>query len=84
MFRFILETGLRIGELAALKWTDCDKEIKNITVKNTLYLNTETHQFEENSAKTEKGIRNIRLTKVAHNIILERQVSKRPGKNKGA
>lgn len=36
MYEFLFLTGLRIGELLALQWEDCNFEAKNISVRHTL------------------------------------------------
>ena len=70
-FIFILNTGLRIGELTALKWTNVDFEDKSIYIDATAFLNNTTKEIEENSPKSFAAYRTIPLTQEALNILLK-------------
>ena len=69
VFFFILNTGLRVGELSALKWSDVNFDKNTITVGNTAFYNEELGRMDENSPKTEAGYRVIPLTNEAKEII---------------
>ena len=60
-----LSTGLRIGELSALRWSDIDFEEKTLTVERTyVYLHdVVNHQMKDefHSPKTKNSCRTIRL-----------------------
>ncbi len=60
-----LSTGLRIGELSGLRWSDIDFENKTLTVERTyIYLHdVNNHQMQDvfHSPKTKNSCRTIRL-----------------------
>lgn len=55
-----LETGLRRGELLALKWSDIDWEARTLTVERNLECINGQHQF--GSPKTKSGNRKLLLS----------------------
>ncbi len=69
-FVFILNTGLRCGEMSALKWKDIDWDAREIHVNGTMYYDKIRHCFAENSPKTKAGRRTIPLTNEAYNILV--------------
>lgn len=73
VFIFILNTGLRVGELSALRWTNVNWYKKTITVGTTAFYNEETGRMEENSPKTSAGYRDIPLTQTALQILEKRK-----------
>ena len=75
-FIFILETGLRIGELMGLKWSDVDFRKRAINISRTLYYRSETSSYEEHEPKTASGYRIIPLTQTAYEIICKRKNAK--------
>lgn len=66
--RFILQTGMRIGEVSGLKWEDVDFEKRIISVNRSTSLQPQigwvTHE-----PKTKSGYRTIPLTEEAVNIL---------------
>lgn len=60
-----LSTGLRIGELSGLRWSDIDFDAKTLTVERTyIYLHdVKNHQMKDefHSPKTKNSCRTIRL-----------------------
>lgn len=71
IFLFILNTGLRMGELTALKWKDVDWKKKIIKIGNTGFYNAEIGAMDENTPKSDAGYRVIPLTDKAYNILKE-------------
>lgn len=68
-YAFVLQTGLRTGELTGLKWTDIDLDKKCIHISRTMdYRNG---QWESNPPKSKSGIRDIPLTHEAFNILMK-------------
>lgn len=77
-FLFVLNTGLRCGEMMALKWSDIDWERRTIHVNGTLFFNRDEGHFEENPPKTAAGNRTIPLTDMAYQILESRKGQVRP------
>ena len=66
-----LYTGLRIGELCALKWQNIDLENDTISITQTLqrvYTNNSTHILID-SPKSSSSFRKIPINKKLHNIL---------------
>lgn len=62
MFRVLAYTGMRVGELCALKWKDIDFEEGTISITKTLYNpNNNYSQFKLNTPKTKNSIRTIEV-----------------------
>lgn len=74
--RFILQTGLRVGELTALTWSDIDYKNNCIYVNKTFKFLSEKDPWLPGPPKTKSGTRTIPLTAEAK-VILEEQ-KKRP------
>lgn len=73
IYAFILQTGLRFGEIMALQWTDIDYERKCIILKNNAYYDEKSKEYIFYSPKSESGIRNVPLTKKALEILSHRK-----------
>jgi len=75
LFELALETGMRIGELCALQWSDVDLKGKSLSVKHTLcYFGKDgKYVFEMHDPKTNNGKRIIPLTARAI-LALKRQM----------
>ncbi len=74
-FRFILQTGLRVGELTGLKWEDVDFQKKTISVRRNVGFDYNKKEWITGDPKTKSGFRTIPLTDEAISI-LKRQKSK--------
>lgn len=60
MFLTLAYTGMRIGELAALKWSDIDFDEQSISITKTLYNpNNNSRKYELLTPKTKSSIRVI-------------------------
>ena len=67
---FILQTGLRYGELTALEWDDIDFETKTMHItKSMTYKNS--GGWEITGTKTKSSVRTIPLTPEAIRILKE-------------
>lgn len=73
-YMFILETGLRIGELLGLKWSDIVDG--KIIVSRTMYWLREEKRYVETTPKTKAGKRIVPLTKKAYSILKNRKVTR--------
>ncbi|SCY30535.1 Site-specific recombinase XerD [Lachnospiraceae bacterium XPB1003] len=71
-YRFILQTGLRVGELIGLRWQDIDFANRKITIQRTMEYRASTGAWIEGPPKTKSGYREIPLTDEAAKL-LERQ-----------
>jgi integrase len=62
IFTTLAYTGLRIGELLALKWTDFDEQRASLRITKTLYNpNNNIKEYELLTPKTSGSIRTIRI-----------------------
>ena len=73
----MIETGLRVGEVLALRWQDVQLTRKRINVRNTVVrLANKKQSFVQDSVKSESSRRTIPLTPEALKV-LEYQYSRR-------
>jgi integrase len=71
-----VQSGLRQGELLALRWEDVDLEARTVQVRRTITRDGGKHTV--GSAKTAKGSRTVKLTRDAKKALqehLERQLA---------
>ena len=78
LFIVALETGLRIGELMALSWSDIDLKKKVLYVRHTLcyFRKGGKYTFEMHDTKTKNGRRTIPLTQKAYEALRRQKVQK--------
>ena len=67
VFRFILETGLRYGELTGLQWSDISGRI--MTISRQGYFLEDHGEFVIGPPKSDKGYRDIYLTDSALDVL---------------
>jgi len=63
LYTVALSTGMRQGELLALRWRDVDLEARSIGVRNTLQRTADGHMLGD--PKTARSRRHVRLTATA-------------------
>lgn len=68
-FRFILQTGLRSGELVGLKWDDIDFENRTLTISRTMEFRYKVGEWRVGPPKSKSGYRTIPLTDEAIRIL---------------
>lgn len=68
-FRFILQTGLRTGELVGLKWDDIDFENRTLTISRTMEYRYKVGEWRVGPPKSKSGYRTIPLTNEAIRIL---------------
>lgn len=68
-YRFILQTGLRTGEMIALKWEDVDFVNKTLTVSKTMEYRYKVGEWRIGPPKSKSGYRIIPLTDEAVSIL---------------
>ncbi len=74
---FILQTGLRVGELIGLRWSDVNLTQGIIKIKRTMYFYWKTHEWKTNEPKTASGIRTVPLTSEAISILKKQKMKNR-------
>lgn len=70
-YAFILETGLRTGELIGLTWDAIDWDNHTLTVNKTLEFRHKQKFWRAGPPKTQTSYRTIPLTTQAYNILLK-------------
>ena len=71
---FVLQTGLRVGELLALTWADVDFQKKILRISKSLhYQGKKERQFVLTETKTRNGMREIPLTDEAAEILRKKR-----------
>ena len=74
----MIETGLRVGEVLALRWQDVQLSRKRINVRNTVVrLANKKKSFVQDSVKSESSRRTIPLTAEAIKILEKQYACKR-------
>lgn len=75
----MLGTGLRIGEVLALRWSDIDLgEHPKLTVSATLVRTNEAGLFRQAHTKTSSGYRTLSLPRFVTEVLLRRSVVEVP------
>lgn len=74
-YRFVLQTGLRTGELIGLKWEDIDLENRTMKIQRTMEYRYKVGEWRVGPPKSKSGYRTIPLTNEAIRI-LENQKAK--------
>ena len=74
-YRFILQTGLRTGELVGLKWKDIDLKSKTIQIRRSMEYRYSAKEWRIGEPKSKSGYRTIPLTEEAV-VILKKQKEK--------
>ena len=68
-YRFILQTGLRTGELIGLRWSDIDFENKTMKIERTMEYRYKVGEWRIGPPKSKSGYRTIPLTDEAIRIL---------------
>ena len=68
-YRFILQTGLRTGELVGLRWGDVDFENRKVTISRTMEYRYKVGDWRTGPPKSSSGYRTIPLTEEAIRIL---------------
>lgn len=76
-YRFLLQTGLRTGEMIGLKWSDVDFEARTLTISRSMEYRHSTKEWRIGEPKSKSGYRTIPLTEEAVHILhLQREKNK--------
>lgn len=68
-YRFVLQTGLRTGELVGLKWDDIDFKNKTLTISRTMEYRYKVGEWRIGPPKSGSGYRTVPLTDEAIRIL---------------
>lgn len=72
-YAFILQTGLRTGELIGLKWTDINFEKKELTIQRSAEFRYTVGEWRIGEPKSKSGYRTIPLTEMAVEILKDQK-----------
>ena len=72
-YRFILQTGLRTGELVGLKWKDSDFKSKTIQIRRSMEYRYSAKEWRIGEPKSKSGYRTIPLTEEAVAILKKKK-----------
>ncbi|MCM3128983.1 tyrosine-type recombinase/integrase [Paenibacillus provencensis] len=71
VFFLLAYTGLRLGELCALKWKDIDRKNLFISITKTMYIRYGVENYELNTPKTKSSIREVDISKKVLSVLDE-------------
>lgn len=72
-YMFILQTGMRIGELIALTWNDIDFKNRTVTINKTMEYRASEKSWYCGPPKTKNSVRTIALTDLAIDILKDQK-----------
>lgn len=69
VFFLLSYTGLRIGEITALKWTDINRKELFISIKKNLYIRGGVENFILTTPKTKSSVREVDITEKVLSVL---------------
>lgn len=72
-FAFVLQTGLRYGELTGLRWSDIDLDKRNMRIQRSASYVEDHGEFVVGPPKSKNGYRDIYLTDEAIEILMRQE-----------
>lgn len=72
-YAFLLQTGLRIGELIGLKWSDIDFKKNVVHIRRTMEYRHSVGEWRTGEPKSKAGYREVPLTQEAIRILKNQQ-----------
>lgn len=73
-YRFVLQTGLRTGELVGLKWEDIDFSKKTMNIQRSMEYRHSTGEWRVGEPKSKSGYRVVPLTDEAFSILKDQKI----------
>lgn len=73
-YRFVLQTGLRTGELVGLKWEDIDFSKKTMRIQRSMEFRHSTGEWRVGEPKSKSGYRTVPLTAEAIAILKDQKI----------
>ena len=70
-YRFLLETGLRTGEMVGLKWSDLDFQNRTITIERTMEYRPSVGEWRVGPPKSKAGYRTIPMTEACYQVLMD-------------
>jgi len=79
LFTVMIGTGVRVGELVGLRWSDVDMDARSISINHSLFYfagkrNKSPNKWVVNLPKTEAGIRTIPMVDVVYTAFIDEKV----------
>ena len=68
-YKFLLQTGLRTGELVGLRWSDIDLKKRTVSVNRTMEYRYAVGEWRVGESKSKSGFRTIPLTDEAVELL---------------
>lgn len=68
-YAFLLQTGLRTGEMIGLRWSDVDFKKKSVSIQRTMEYRHSAGEWRVGEPKSKAGYRDIPLTQEAIKIL---------------
>ena len=72
-YRFILQTGLRTGELIGLRWDDIDFKEKTMKIERSMEYRYKVDEWRVGPPKSKSGYRTVPLTEEAIRILQDQR-----------
>ncbi len=76
-YRFVLQTGLRTGELIGLKWSDIDFKNRTMKIERSMEYRYKVGEWRVGPPKSQSGYRTIPLTDEAIRILENQKLKNR-------
>ena len=73
-YTFLLQTGLRTGEMVGLRWSDIDFEAKVLHVNQTMEYRYKVGEWRVGPPKSQSGYRSVPLTDEAIDILRRQKI----------
>lgn len=70
-YLFVLQTGLRTGELTGLRWEDIDFQKRLIHIRRSMRYDSSINEFIIDEPKSKSGYRDIPMTQMAYDVLME-------------